>query len=618
MKGEWVRESKNGMTVVFVHGILSSAETCWKHENGIYWFKLLEQNAELQETGIYTFSYNTGIFSGSYSLNDVVDALKEHLRLDEVLKQNQRLIFVCHSMGGIVVRKFIVERQAELMELDIKIGLFLVASPSLGSDYANLINGFAKILGNSQADALRFHQNNIWLNGLDKEFINLKEAHRLEIIGKELIEDKAIVLNKFLHKQIVEPFSGARYFGEHYKVPNSDHSSIAKPENEDAVQHRLLVVFLKNFISDKLSPTKEDEVEGRTIIFNVPIPRNPFFTGRSNILAKLHEALQSQNEIAIKSKPSDKQPEKAAALNGLGGVGKTQTVVEYAHRYQTDYSAVLWVGADGKDLLRGNFADLSKVLGFKAEKQDDQILAVQSWLRNNDGWLLIFDNAETLELLTAAKELLPTNAQGHVLFTTRAQALGGLDSVTVDCFDDETGAVFLLRRSNPKQLRDLATVETIKPCVTENNWKTAIELVHELGGLALAIDQAGAYIEQTDCGLEGYLSRYRNDAVKLLNDRGYVHSADHPEAVYKTFLLAAENAKSRSELAYDILLDSALLHPDGISEKLYADCNPLDLDKALAALKDYSLIQRVQEGQKKFFTVHRLVQVVIRAVYNGV
>ena len=346
-------------------------------------------------------------------------------------------------------------------------------------------------------------------------------------------------------------------------------------------------------------------------LFNVPIPRNPFFTGRTDILAKLHEALQTENEIAIT--PSTK----ATALSGLGGVGKTQTVAEYAYRYYTDYSAVLWVLADGKDLLRSSFAQLSVLLGFKAEKQDDQILAVQSWLRNNDGWLLIFDNAETLELLTTAKELLPTHAQGHVLFTTRAQATGGLASLTVDCFDDDTGTVFLLRRSKLVAM-DLATLEHVRPRVSDKDWQTATELVHELGGLALAIDQAGAYIEQTECGLEVYLSRYRTNAAVMLQDRGgYVHSTDHPLAVYKTFLLAAENAKSRSALAYEILLDSALLHPDGISEKLYADCNPLDLDKALAALKDYSLIQRVQEGEIKFFTVHRLVQVVIRDVCDG-
>ena len=165
---------------------------------------------------------------------------------------------------------------------------------------------------------------------------------------------------------------------------------------------------------------------------------------------------------------------------------------------------------------------------------------------------------------------------------------------------------------------DLATLEQVRPCVSDKDWRTATELVHELGGLALAIDQAGAYIEQTECGLEGYLSRYRTNAAVMLQERGgYVHSADHPLAVYKTFLLAAENAKSRSELAYEILLDSALLHPDGISEKLYADCNPLEMDKALAALKDYSLIQRVQVEERKFFTVHRLVQVVIRDVCDG-
>lgn len=348
----------------------------------------------------------------------------------------------------------------------------------------------------------------------------------------------------------------------------------------------------------------------RAPLFNVPVPRNPFFTGRGDILVQLHERLSAQHAIAIT--PS----KKATALSGLGGVGKTQTVAEYAHRYQAEYSAVLWVLADGKDLLRSSFAGLSGLLGFKAEKQDDQILAVQSWLRQHKDWLLIFDNAETLDILTAAKELIPTNVQGHVLFTTRAQATGDVAAISVDCFDDETGSVFLLRRSKLVSM-DLATLEQIRPSVPETDWQTATELVHELGGLALAIDQAGAYIEQTDCGLAGYLTRFRTNAAALLKERGYVQSADHPEAVYKTFLLALENAESRSPLAGEIMRDAALLHPDGISEKLYGDCEPLELDKALAALKDYSLIQRVQVDERKFFTVHRLVQVVIRDVCDG-
>ncbi|MGZ4954050.1 MAG: hypothetical protein ACXV8Q_02970 [Methylobacter sp.] len=344
------------------------------------------------------------------------------------------------------------------------------------------------------------------------------------------------------------------------------------------------------------------------VIFNVPIPRNPFFTGRSDILENLYKALHEQHEIALK--PS----ERATALSGLGGIGKTQIAVEYAHRYKDDYSAVLWVLADGEELLHSSFAQLSDLLGSKAENQDDQILAVQAWLRNNNGWLLIFDNAETLALLTAAKNLLPSNFNGHVLFTTRTQATGSLASASIDSYDDETGALFLLRRSKLVNM-NLLTVEQVRLNFSANDWQTALTLVHELGGLALAIDQAGAYIEQTECGLEGYLIRYRNNTSAMLRERGYVHSGDHPEAVYKSFLLALEKSEKRHPLAGEIIRDSALAHPDGISEKLYADVDPLELDKALAALQDYSLIRRVPG--KRMFTVHRLVQVVVRDVCDG-
>jgi len=219
---------------------------------------LLAQETELNGLGVYTFTYNTSIFSGNYNLSDVADALKEHLRLDDVLKEGKCLIFVCHSMGGIVARKYIVDRQADLISLNVSIGLFLVASPSLGSEYANWITSLAKILNlkNAQADALRFSQHNVWLNDLDRNFQNLKEAKDLTINGKELIEDKAIMLKRIWRKQIVEPFSGAKYFGEPFKVPNSDHSTIAKPDNREAIQHRLLCRFI-----NELTPQNREIIE---------------------------------------------------------------------------------------------------------------------------------------------------------------------------------------------------------------------------------------------------------------------------------------------------------------------------------------------------------------------
>lgn len=240
----WVRQPTKGITVVFVHGFLSSSETCWTHENGAYWPNLLEKDPELVDLGIYVYNYQTSMFSGTYSLNDVIDDLKLRLKLDNVT-DSQRIVFLCHSMGGIVVRMLLVKHAVELIGRNVEIGLFLVASPSLGSNYANWLSPIATFMGHKQAGVLTFGRANVSLDELDKDFWNLKESGRLNITGQELIEDKFIAFRGFWRKQVVERFSGARYFGEPYKVPLSNHFSIAKPEDSNAVQHRLLCEFIK-------------------------------------------------------------------------------------------------------------------------------------------------------------------------------------------------------------------------------------------------------------------------------------------------------------------------------------------------------------------------------------
>lgn len=244
MKGKWIQKINNPeVSVVFVHGFLSNGQDCWTNaQSNAYWPDLLKNEPDFNEIGIYVYTYQTDFFSGNYTLGDVVDDLKERLTLDQVTN-SKKLVFVCHSMGGIVARKLLVSREHDFQQKNI--GLFFVASPSLGSDYANWLKPLAQLMNHSQADVLRFSQNNQWLNDLNKDFKNLLGSNRLIIHGKEIIEDKFIILTKwFIHKQVVEPFSGALYFPEPYKLPASDHFSIAKPENSNAMQHRLLVQFI--------------------------------------------------------------------------------------------------------------------------------------------------------------------------------------------------------------------------------------------------------------------------------------------------------------------------------------------------------------------------------------
>jgi hypothetical protein len=124
----------------------------------------------------------------------------------------------------------------------------------LGSTYADWLSPLVQLFGHAQADDLRFVRHNDLLKDLNKEFINLKEAGKLKIKGQELVEDKFVGFKKLWRRQVVEDFAGATFFGEPYKVPASDHFSIAKPADKDAIQHRLLCQFI---LENALSPGPE-------------------------------------------------------------------------------------------------------------------------------------------------------------------------------------------------------------------------------------------------------------------------------------------------------------------------------------------------------------------------
>ena len=161
-------------------------------------------------------------------------------------------------MGGIVVRRFLVANQVRLIDLQPKIGLFLVASPSLGSRDANLLSVLSYVLQHTQGSTLRFSQAITSLDELHRDFRTLLTSGRLSIVGRELTEDKAILLKRWLglRRQVVEPFSAAAYFHqqgyEPFRVPGSDHVTIVKPLSESAIQHQMLKSFLLGFTNTRL------------------------------------------------------------------------------------------------------------------------------------------------------------------------------------------------------------------------------------------------------------------------------------------------------------------------------------------------------------------------------
>ncbi len=240
-----LQKASSDLNVIFVHGILSDGEAAWGTPS---WPRLLADDPQLAGTGVYVFTYRTGVTSGTYSVGDAAQMFYECIKIEN-LWQGRRIVFVAHSMGGIVSRKLIVSREAEIIENKTEVGLFLIASPSLGAQLATTLQDLAAVLGHAQAYDLRASQMNTSLNDLDRDFTTLKESERFRLDGKELVEDKPISWSRWLgmRTQLVQPFAGAKYFGNPLRVPDTDHLSISKPRSRDAIQYRLLTRFLAEF-----------------------------------------------------------------------------------------------------------------------------------------------------------------------------------------------------------------------------------------------------------------------------------------------------------------------------------------------------------------------------------
>jgi len=148
---------------------------------------------------------------------------------------------------------------------------------------------------------------------------------------------------------------------------------------------------------------------GGAAIFNVPVATRTF-SGRGRELKGLVAGLRGEGRVAV------------VAVNGIGGVGKTQLAAQFARTYREDYDVMWWVRAEQPETLRADLAALAVKLALPEAFGDDEqaaIEALRGWLESNARWLVIFDNAPNPDAV--AGELVDAVA-GHVLITSRAFA----------------------------------------------------------------------------------------------------------------------------------------------------------------------------------------------------
>ena len=286
--------------------------------------------------------------------------------------------------------------------------------------------------------------------------------------------------------------------------------------------------------AEEASGTPESGGPGRSRHFALC---NPTFTGRTEVLEDLEERL-SAGPVAV------------VALRGLGGVGKSQLALEYAHRKRRcgRYRLVGWPRADSPVTIAEDMAALAPLLGLPGEETVGEIAdQVVSALRTQIDWLVVFDNAQKPGDLAG---MLP-GGRGHVLITSRNRAWSGVATqVDLGEFSRAEAVKFLCKRTGADEP------------------KAAVELADELGDLPLALAQAAAYIDTQSMTIGGYLELYRDPVLaRRLRDVG-LDSTEYPASVARTWLLSFTRLSAEHPAAVELLRLCAFLDPDDIDLNL--------------------------------------------------
>ena len=312
--------------------------------------------------------------------------------------------------------------------------------------------------------------------------------------------------------------------------------------------------------------------------------RNRAFTGREPDLAAL--AAEPHGRTVL-----------TQSLVGLGGVGKSALALEYAHRRYAakEVDLAWWFVAQDRSVLLASMAQMYDRLMATHSGEDAEAgaVALRNWLeRSPYRWLLVFDNAEPGTL----DGVLPEGGTGQVIITSRASNWRNIGSTRV------------VGKLPPDEAIALLAEITGLPADDD-----ADQVAQELDGLALAIEQAAAYIRQTGTGYGDYLDALGSDP-RTVYDTDLAQSESVAARVWRRSLDHVTGGQDDHPAA--ILLGvMSYLAPDDIPRQLFSsgalqavpilnDLGTVKLTAALGKLAAYSLISSDRDS----INVHRVIQ----------
>ncbi|KAF3896736.1 LipA and NB-ARC domain-containing protein [Trichophyton interdigitale] len=633
--------------LVAVHGLNGDAFMSWRHrDTGVMWLKDLLP-ASLPNARIMTFGYNSKFtnFTGDQDLRCICETLlAEIVDLRANVSPMRPVVFVCHSLGGIIVKKALSIRTVDSRTAiqDATYGILFLATPNDGSDLATTGRAIAKFA--TMISPLNPAQNLLDILRVDSStLLEIREDFLQRVPKLHIVSFYEIYSTSFglFNTHIIKRRSARLLVpGEVNINLYADHRNICRFSSADDRNFRPVVSQLIQFYRDikakKATPipcsplkprgavTPKIGITTNEPIFEVPFARCITFQGRQDLLSEMESYFGQSNC----NKP------RVYVISGLvGGSGKSQTAVEYAFRNRSRYkSGVAFFNASSQTTLIADFHRIYDMLplGTSSAKEPNKVDSLKRWFsrQTNRDWLLIFDGIDNL-VSVKITEYFPNASWGHIILTSRDQATLGAISPAGQIISG------LEKNAAIQVLFGKAAIQN----PTEDDDKEASIIVRLLGYLPLAIDQAGAFIRRRQKSLKDYHRLFKNKHYEVLRISPSI--GDHEKTVATVWELNFRQLEKDSPRASHLLLLFSFLQASNIPESMLrsgcstkqiwgedgevTDISPVDagldpelidlvtdemkLDEAIENLLAFSLIQLTLSSRGgRAISVHPLVQ----------
>lgn len=222
----FVRQGKRPRVIVFVHGVIGGPRETWTNGSTKEFFPdLVVKNRTFDDADVYVFGFPSRIRGSTLNIDQLSELLHQRLELTGITKNYENIIFVAHSMGGLIVREFLMKDQDVAKKVPM---IYFFATPFTGSDKARLGQTLGK---NPQfADMISL---------VDNSFLGSQQARWADFPLRKQIRsycayETAPILSATLgaDAMVVARESATNGCSERLDPIAADHIGIAKPANE--------------------------------------------------------------------------------------------------------------------------------------------------------------------------------------------------------------------------------------------------------------------------------------------------------------------------------------------------------------------------------------------------